>query len=86
MHVIGIKVRRYRETERGAKLRLQRTRRYGQDDDETADHQGCRDKGSQGNASAAGGELAPDNPVLALKVSMEADEEDEYSYTDKGGA
>ncbi|OJD09429.1 hypothetical protein ACJ73_10323, partial [Blastomyces percursus] len=39
-----------------------------------------------GNAAPARGELAADNPVLALEVSVEADQEDHNGYAEEGGA
>lgn len=67
-------------------LGLRRTRRYSKDDDQTADHERRSNKCSQGYTAAAGRELPSDHPVLTLKIAVEADEEDEDGYPDKGGA
>jgi hypothetical protein len=53
---------------------------------QTGDNQHDGDQAGQGDAAPAGWELATDDPVLALKVAVEADEEDDDADSQEGGA
>lgn len=61
-------------------------RRNGQYNRQRRNDQCRRDKRRQCNASSTGWELATDNPVLTLKVSVEANYEDEDGDADERGA
>lgn len=65
---------------------LQRAVRYRQDDHKTAHHQRPGDERDDGNAAPARGELAADHPILALEVSVEADEEHNDGDAEECGA
>lgn len=62
------------------------TRVDSNDDDQTSHDQRRRNQGNERHAAPRGRELAADDPVLALKVAMEADEEDDDGDAEEGGA
>jgi len=61
-------------------------RRHHKHNHQTRDNQHHGDQTGQRDAASASWELAADDPVLALKVPVEADEEDDDADTQEGGA
>lgn len=57
-----------------------------QHDDQTGHDQHHGNQPRQGDAAPARRKLAPDDPVLAFKISMEADEQDDDADAQKGGS
>lgn len=67
-------------------LSLDRARRHRENHHQTGHDQTRRQKRDKHHAAPTGGELPPNNPILALKVAMEPDEEDQDPDPDKRGA
>lgn len=67
-------------------LRLDGTRRDGQNDRKRRDDQRHRYGRCQSNTSSACGELAPDDPVLAFEIAVKSYDEDEDGHADESRA
>lgn len=68
------------------KLPLNRTRRHGQNNRKSRNNQRKRHRRRQSHTAPTSRELAPDDPILALEVAVEAHNQNQNGDADEGGA
>lgn len=65
---------------------LKATRIYNQNNHEARDHQYQSNQRNKGNTASTSRKLPLHDPILAFKISIKADKEDEHGYSYKGGS